>query len=69
MSNSTNTKLLERAAVVSEEYAGTYLPQAIDKAIADNDLERLEFMVTNAEAELAKEDFYNLNQLEQTDVF
>ena len=59
MSNQVNTDLMERAAYVSEQYVGTRLPEVIDRLIETNDLEKLEFMVREAELELAYgEDFY-----------
>jgi hypothetical protein len=48
--------LLERAKYVSERYVGTYLPEAIDNLIKANDLEKLEYMVKEAEFDLANED-------------
>jgi hypothetical protein len=54
MSDNSNTELLERAYIIKEQYLGTYLPEAIDKAIEDNDLKRLEFMIREAELEQDK---------------
>jgi hypothetical protein len=56
MSNNSNDLLLERAKYVSERYVGTYLPEAIDNLIKANDLEKLEYMVKEAEFDLANED-------------
>ena len=58
MSNEINTQLLERAGYVKTQYKGTDLELAIDKAIEDNDLDKLEFMVSDAEAELSREEFF-----------
>lgn len=59
MSNHVNDQLLERATQMKGEWEGTDLELAIDKAIADNDLERLEYLVTNAEAEISRQEFNN----------
>lgn len=63
MSNQVNDQLFERAREVSEAYVGTWLPTAIDNLIEKNELERLEYMVTQAEADLAREDFHNSDAL------
>lgn len=69
MSDTSNTNLLERASYVSEQYVGTYLPEAIDNLVKSNDLDALEYMVSQAEAELSREEFHNNNILEASDVF
>ena len=57
MSNLINDMLYERAAFVNGEFEGTDVELAVNKAIADNDLERLEYLVSNAEAELSRQEF------------
>lgn len=58
MSDLNNTILLERAHEISEQYAGTALPAVIDNLIEQNDLEKLAYVVDQADADLAREDFY-----------
>lgn len=57
MSQEDNTELLERASEMCGEYEGTDVELAIKKAMEDNDLRRLEYLVSNAEAETARQDF------------
>jgi hypothetical protein len=57
--NSTNERLFERAYQVKSYFEGTDLELAINKAIEDNDLERLEYMVKEAEAEISRQEFHN----------
>ena len=58
MSHPSNTELLERAAYVKTQYEGTIVEEAIDNLIKENDLEKLAFVVGDAEVELAKEEYY-----------
>lgn len=58
MSQTTNTKLLERAGYVMEQYTGTYLEKAILFNLEINDLEKVEYMVNQAEYELGMEDIH-----------
>lgn len=57
MSNLNNENLLERARDMKSEFEGTDLELAIDKAIDNNDLERLRYLVVNAEAEVSRQEF------------
>lgn len=59
MSHTINDNLLDRAHYISEQYVGTALPEVIDNLIARNDLEKLEYLVSQAEGDLAHEDFKN----------
>jgi hypothetical protein len=58
MSDTINDELLERAAYVMEQYTGTQLEDAIAFNIKQNDLRRVEFLVTQAEYELGMEDIH-----------
>lgn len=70
MSNNVNTELLERAAYVSEQYVGTRLPEVIDRLVKKNDLAKLEYIVSEAEQELARgEDAYPGTRMEATDAY
>lgn len=59
MSNQINTELYERAADVITYFEGTLVQDAIEKAMADGDLERLLYIVTESEAEIAQQEFYD----------
>lgn len=63
MSNLINQTLMDRAHYVKEQYAGTALPEVIDRLIEENDLERLDYMLREAEYELSIEDFHNSDAL------
>lgn len=57
MSHQVNDRLMERASEMMGEYEGTMVEDAIAKAIADNDLERLEYLVIESEAETSRQEF------------
>jgi hypothetical protein len=69
MSDQRTTELIERAGYVREQYLGTYLPEAIDNLIAENDLEKLEFLIKDAEAELSRNEFYNNDIIGESDEY
>jgi dsRNA-specific ribonuclease len=69
MSNQTNEILFSRAYEVKSYFEGTDLERAINKAIEDNDLERLEYMVVEAEEEMSRENFFTRNLIGENDVY
>lgn len=56
MSNQVNTELLERAAEVITYFEGTDLDLAVQRAIDNNELEILAYLVQEAEAEIFRQD-------------
>lgn len=58
MSNDSNAALFERAHLVKTMYEGTILETAINNLLVNNNLEELEYLVCQAEADLAREEFY-----------
>jgi hypothetical protein len=59
MSHEDNSQLFERASDMIGEYEGTIVETAIRKAMEDNDLWRLEYLVSQAEAETSLQEFNN----------
>jgi hypothetical protein len=61
MSNQSNARLLERGYQLAEEVTGhpSGADTSILKAIEDNDLEVLMYLVNMVEAELSREHFHN----------
>lgn len=58
MSQTTNSELLDRANYVMERYAGTQVEDALKFNIKINDLEKVEFIVKQAEYDLGMEDIH-----------
>lgn len=68
MSNRINDQLLQRASEVKTYFEGTALESAIDNLIARNDLEMLDYMVSDAEAEIARQEFHNRDELPEREM-
>lgn len=67
--NTINEQLFERAGEVKYFYEGTDVELAIDNLIEQNDLEQLHYLIKQCEAEMSRQEFYNFNLLEATDVY
>lgn len=63
MSDLINSDLLERAGEVKTYFEDTILEDAIDNAIERNELEVLQHLVVEAEAEMSRQDFYNTDTM------
>lgn len=59
MSNHTNTDLYERAVYMIDYFQDKLPAQLIESDIANNDLELLQRHIVEAEAEAARQEFYN----------
>jgi hypothetical protein len=69
MSNNTNTDLIERASEVCTYFEGTDLETAIHNNIERGDLETVWHLVREAEAEMARQEFFNSNILDSRDEY
>lgn len=71
MSNTTNEILLLRANDLVDELTGhpSRIDQSILKAIEANDMDNLYQLVTKAEAELAREHYFNNGLIGNNDVY
>lgn len=56
MSNEVNTRLLERASEMIDYWEGTMHARILERDIASNDLEALQYHVAQAEAECSREE-------------
>lgn len=63
MSNTVNSLLIERAKEVCQFFEGTDIETAILNNLEKGDLEIVESLVSNAEAEISRQEFYNLDVL------
>lgn len=61
MSNSTNERLFERAYEAKEFCTNSpnHMDEQIEKAIEDNDLQKLEELVSRVESLMSVEEFHN----------
>ena len=69
MSQSSNTKLLERAHEAAEYVLGTTREKEIYRAIEDSDLDRLETLVSEVEATLSQDHFNRYDLIGERDVY
>lgn len=69
MSNQINDQLIERAAEVMAYFEGTDLELAIANNLDKGDLELVEALVSNAEAEISRQEFYNNDIIGERDEY
>lgn len=72
MSNFSNEWLLERAIFVQQVYEGTIVDTTINELIKNNELDQLELVVSQYEADIARDELYGYGiviETEATDVY
>lgn len=69
MEDNINDNLIERAEDVMAYFEGTDLETAIQNNIERGDLEMVRELVVNAEAEMARQEFFNDNILSDRDEY
>lgn len=67
MSNQTNQNLVERAADVMAYFEGTDLELAISNALHEDDLDIVSYLVTQGEAEISRQEFFNNDITDERD--
>lgn len=69
MSHESNALLLEWAAEIMEEFAGTWMARRVAELVEDNDLEELRRFISRYGAEMSQMHFHNRNIEEVGDVY
>ena len=68
MSNQANTNLLERAAEACNYFEGTIVEKAIHNNLNRGDMEMVQYLVQEAEAEMSRQEFHNRDELPEREM-